>query len=204
MLLQSAQYSVLREGHMDEQDMDVFEHDDIDLDAETTPGGRSRRGADGRGAPARLRAGGRDAARDVPMPVRVFSGAVGTLPVQTREHLRQSARESVLAVQSFVDAVSAAGLMAVDRLFADPRTPQETAQPAPHRHRARGTALADVGRPPPAPPDTAQRAPGGVREGRASPARQPGYPTWVPPPVSGWGTGWSRCPPQNEFPMLTA
>jgi hypothetical protein len=114
---------------MDEQDMDVFEHDDIDLDAEATPGGKSRRA---RMDEARQRASERiDEMQHemVQFPIRIVSGAVGTLPVQTREHLRQSARESVLAVQSFVDAVSSAGLMAVDRLFADPRTPQETAQP---------------------------------------------------------------------------
>jgi hypothetical protein len=115
---------------MDEQDMDVFEHDDIDLNAaEAMPGGRSRRA---RMDEARRRASERmdEMQHEVyQFPMRVVSGAVGTLPVQTREHLRQSARESVLAVQSFVDAVSSAGLMAVDRLFADPRTPQETAQP---------------------------------------------------------------------------
>lgn len=115
---------------MDEQDMDVFEHDEeIDLDAEGMSGGRSRRARMGE---MRHRASERmdEMQREmVRFPIRIFSEAVGALPVQTREHLRQSARESVLAVQSFVDAVSSAGLTAVDRLFADPRTPQETAQP---------------------------------------------------------------------------
>ena len=113
---------------MDEQDMDVFEHDDIDLDDKTS-GRQSRRAQmdeTRRRASERMDAMQREMFQ---VPMRVFSGAVGTLPVQTREHLRQSARESVLAVQSLVDAVSSAGLMAVDRLFADPRAPQETAQP---------------------------------------------------------------------------
>jgi len=116
---------------MDEQDMDVFEHDEeIDLDAAgAMPGGRSRRAQVDE---MRHRASERmdEMQREMfQFPMRVLSGAVGTLPVQTREHLRQSARESVLAVQSFVDAVSSAGLIAVDRLSADPRTPRETAQP---------------------------------------------------------------------------
>jgi hypothetical protein len=115
---------------MDEQDMDVFEHDEeIDLDSEG-PAGRTRRRAQmdemRRRASERIDEAQRQAFQ---FPMRVLSEAVGTLPVQTREHLRQSARESVLAVQSLVDAVSSAGLMAVDRLFADPRSPQETAQP---------------------------------------------------------------------------
>jgi len=115
---------------MDEQDMDVFEHDEeIDLDAEGMAG-RARRRA--QMDEMRRRASERidEMQRQVfQFPMRILSEAVGTLPVQTREHLRQSARESVLAVQSLVDAVSSAGLMAVDRLFADPRSPQETAQP---------------------------------------------------------------------------
>jgi hypothetical protein len=109
---------------MDEQDMDVFEHD------EEMPGGARSRQA--RMDAMRQRASERmDEAQRQAMviPRKVVSGAIGALPVQTREHLRQGARESVLAVQSFVDAVSSAGLMAVDRLFADPRSPQETAQP---------------------------------------------------------------------------
>jgi hypothetical protein len=118
---------------MDEQDMDVFDHDhdhEIDLDAaEAMPGGRARQV---RMDEMRRRASERiDEAqrRALNVPVKVVSGVVGALPVQTREHLRQGAREGVLAVQSFVDAISSAGLMAVDRVFADPRTPQETAQP---------------------------------------------------------------------------
>lgn len=115
---------------MDEQDMDVFEHgEEVDLDAEEMTG-RARRRA--RMDERRRRASQRmdEMQRQVfQFPIRIFSEAVGTLPVQTREHLRLSARESVLAVQSFVDAVSSAGLTVVDRLFADPRSPQETAQP---------------------------------------------------------------------------
>jgi hypothetical protein len=113
---------------MDEQEMDVFEHDeDGAFDAEETMSRRAR-SRQARMDAMRQRASARmdEAQRQAMMIPRK---AVGVLPVQTREHLRQSARESVLAVQSFVDAVSSAGLMAVDRLFADPRSPQETAQP---------------------------------------------------------------------------
>ncbi len=117
---------------MDEQDMDVFTHDEeIDLDAEEAMVGhtharRAQMDAMRHRASERMDEAQRQA---LAIPRKVVSGAVGALPVQTREHLRQSARESVLAVQSFVDAVSSAGLMAVDRIFADPRSPQETAQP---------------------------------------------------------------------------
>src|SRR5947209_6056004 len=121
-----------RRYHMDEQDMDVFEHDEeIDLDADEAMASR-RRARKQQMDEMRRRAAARmdELQREVfGFPMRLFSEAVGALPVQTREHLRQSARESVLAVQSLVDAVSSAGLVAVDRLFADPRTPQETAQP---------------------------------------------------------------------------
>lgn len=113
---------------MDEQEMDVFEHDeDGDFDAEEAMSRRAR-SRQARMDAMRQRASARmdEAQRQAMMIPRK---AVSVLPVQTREHLRQSARESVLAVQSFVDAVSSAGLMAVDRLFADPRSPQETAQP---------------------------------------------------------------------------
>ena len=116
---------------MDEQDMDVFAHEDIDLDSEEAMPGRERahqrrREEMRRRAAARMDALQRQA---FAFPFRLFEGAVGTLPVQTREHLRQSARESVLAMQSFVDAISEASLTAVDRLFTDSRTPQETAPP---------------------------------------------------------------------------
>ncbi|MDQ2784649.1 MAG: hypothetical protein M3Y58_06570 [Chloroflexota bacterium] len=117
---------------MDEQEMDVFEHDtDSDLDAAGAMPSRARaRRAQMDDARRRASARMDEAQRQaMAVPRKVVSGAVGALPVQTREHLRQGARESVLAVQSFVDAVSSAGLMAVDRLFADPRSPQETAQP---------------------------------------------------------------------------
>lgn len=113
---------------MDEQEMDVFEHDeDMDLDAEGGVPGRTRL----RHGPIHaMRHRASERIDEVQRQAMVIPRkVVGALPVQTREHLRQSTRESVLAVQSFVDAVSSAGLMAVDRLFADPRTPQETAQP---------------------------------------------------------------------------
>lgn len=72
---------------MDEQDMDVFEHDhEIDLDAaEAMPGGRSRQA---RMDEMRRRASKRmDEAqrRALNVPVKVVSGVVGALPVQTRE-----------------------------------------------------------------------------------------------------------------------
>ncbi len=110
---------------MDEQEMDVFEHDeDGDRDAEGTMPSRRRARRDA------MRHRASERIDEVQRQAMVIPRkAVGALPVQTREHLRQGARESVLAVQSFVDAVSSAGLMAVDRLFADPRSPQETAQP---------------------------------------------------------------------------
>lgn len=117
---------------MDEQDMDVYEHgDEIDLDAaEMMPGREQARRAQMDEMRHRVSERMDEMQREVfRFPIKVFSEAVGALPVQTREHLRQSARESVLAVQSFVDAVSSAGLTTVDRLFADPRTPRETAQP---------------------------------------------------------------------------
>lgn len=111
---------------MDEQDMDVFEHDEeIDGGAAGRPGG-ARVGEMRHRASERMDEMQREILH---LPIRIISGAVGALPVQTREHMRQGARESVLAVQSFVDAVSSAGLTALDHLFADPRTPQETAQP---------------------------------------------------------------------------
>ncbi len=62
-------------------------------------------------------------------PARILNGVVGALPVQTREHLRTSSREGILAVRSLVEAVSAAALVAVDRIYADPRSEQERAQP---------------------------------------------------------------------------
>lgn len=118
---------------MDEQNMDVVEHGEpIDLDApEAMPGSdQARRRQQVEAArervAARLDGVQRQAAQ---LPLRVFTGAVGVLPVQTREHLRQSARESVLAVTSLVNAAESATLLAVDRLFADPRSAKETAQP---------------------------------------------------------------------------
>lgn len=111
---------------MDEEEMDVIEHgEEIDLDSDVARLKR-RRDEMRRRAQERMDEMQR---RVVQAPVRLFSGAVGVLPVQTREHLRLSAREGVLAVQSFFEAVGSAGVVTVDRLFADPRTPQETAQP---------------------------------------------------------------------------
>lgn len=117
---------------MDEQEMDVFEHgEEVDLDgpdamADRRRARREQMEAMRRRASARMDEVQREA---FAIPMKIVGEALGALPVQTREHLRLSARESVLAVQSFVDAIGSAGLMAVDRIFADPRTPQETAQP---------------------------------------------------------------------------
>jgi hypothetical protein len=111
---------------MDEEEMDVIDHEEeIDLDSDMARLKR-RRDEMRRRAQERMEDMQR---RVVQAPVRLFSGAVGVLPVQTREHLRLSVREGVLAVQSFFDAVGSAGVVAVDRLFADPRTAQEMAQP---------------------------------------------------------------------------
>jgi hypothetical protein len=111
---------------MDEEEMDVIDHgEEVDLESDAIAF-RRRREEMRRRARQRMDEMQRQM---VQAPVRAFSGAVGTLPVQTREHLRQSARESVFAVQSFFDAMSSAGVMLIDRLFADPRTPKETAQP---------------------------------------------------------------------------
>ncbi len=112
---------------MDEEELDVIDHgEEVDLDSDAAMARRNRREEMRRRAQERMDEMQR---RMTQAPLRMLSGAVGMLPVQTREHLRQSAREGVLAVQSFFDAVGSAGVMAVDRLFADPRSPQETAQP---------------------------------------------------------------------------
>jgi len=111
---------------MDEEEMDVIDHEEeIDLDSDVE---RLKRRRDEMRHRAQERMD-EVQRRIVQAPVRLFSSAVGVLPVQTREHLRLSVRESVLAAQSFFDAVGSAGVLAVDRLFADPRTAQETAQP---------------------------------------------------------------------------
>jgi hypothetical protein len=112
---------------MDEEELDVIDRgEEVDLDGEDASARSNRREEMRRRAQERMDEMQRQM---VQAPVRALSGAVGMLPVQTREHLRQSAREGVLAVQSFFDAIGGAGVMAIDRLFADPRTPQETAQP---------------------------------------------------------------------------
>ncbi|MCA1723783.1 MAG: hypothetical protein LC748_05960 [Thermomicrobia bacterium] len=76
---------------MDEQDMDVFEHDeDIDLDAEGAIPSRTR-ARRAQMDEARRRASERmdEAQRQaMAIPRKVVSQAVGALPVQTREHLR--------------------------------------------------------------------------------------------------------------------
>ena len=80
--------------------------------------------ADERRTPSALRRRRDEMRRQlVQAPVRVLSGVIGALPVQTREHLRTCAREGVLAVESLFDALSAAGVRLVDRIFAEPRTP---------------------------------------------------------------------------------
>lgn len=124
---------------MDEQDMDVIERvEPIDVDG---PEADPRRGQTQRGRADEvwkraetMRTQASMRAEDVQrratqVPMQIVNGLVGALPVQTREHLRQSARESVLVVTSFVDAVGSAALHAVDRLYADPRISQEKAQP---------------------------------------------------------------------------
>jgi len=123
---------------MDEQEMDVIERPEmIDLDgpeADPRRGQMPRVRVDEvweRTEAMRMRAAAQaevSARRVTQLPMQLLNGAVGALPVQTREHLRQSARESVLAVSSLVEAVSSAALIAVDRIYADPRTPRETAQ----------------------------------------------------------------------------
>ena len=112
---------------MDEEEMDVIDHgEEVDLESDSAMPGRGRREEMRRRAQERMDEMQRQMAQ---APMRMFSEAVGMLPVQTREHMRQSAREGVLAVQSFFDAIGSAGVLAIDRLFADPRSPQETAQP---------------------------------------------------------------------------
>jgi hypothetical protein len=112
---------------MDEEELDVIDNgEEVDLDSDTMMARRYSREEMRRRAKERMDEMQR---RVTQAPYRVFSGAVGVLPVQTREHLRLSVREGVLAVQSFFDAVGSTGVTVVDRLFADPRTPQETAQP---------------------------------------------------------------------------
>lgn len=109
---------------MDEQDMDVFPHSEAVMPERVRKHTRREK--------ARRRAEKRRAAfqrQAVDVPMRVISGAVGVLPVQTREHLRQSAREGVLAMQSFLDATGAAGVTLIDRIFADPRAAKENARP---------------------------------------------------------------------------
>ena len=112
---------------MDEEEMDVIDRgEEIDLDGDDAMPERARRREEmRRRAQERMDEMQRQM---VQVPMRVLTEAMGMLPVQTREHLRQSAREGVLAMQSVVDAFGSAGVMAIDRLFADPRTPKETAE----------------------------------------------------------------------------
>jgi cytochrome b6-f complex iron-sulfur subunit len=92
-----------REGDMDEAEMDVIEHGDA-VDLETEAVSLRRRGAAMR-------------RQLVQAPVRLLSGVIGTLPVQTRAHLHASAQEGMLAVQSLFDALGAAGGGLLDRIF---------------------------------------------------------------------------------------
>ncbi len=123
---------------MDEQMMDVIEHGEpIDLDGpEAQPRyGRTETRKEQIDA-ARQRASARleDAQRQaMELPLKVMTGAIGALPVQTREHLRLSARESLLAVTSFWEAVGSAGLEAVERVFADSHSATTTANAQPRR-----------------------------------------------------------------------
>lgn len=118
---------------MDEQEMDVIERaTPIDVDGpEAQPyagGAQAQRERDERQRLWQQRAG--EFERQVSdAPARILTNVVGALPVQTREHLRTSSREGILAVRSLVEAVSAAALVAVDRIYADPRSAQERAQP---------------------------------------------------------------------------
>jgi hypothetical protein len=113
---------------MDEEEMDVIDRGEkIDLDGDAAMPERARHREEmRRRAQERMDEMQRQM---VQVPMRVLTETMGILPVQTREHLRQSAREGVLAMQSVADAIGSAGVMAIDRLFADPRTPKETAQP---------------------------------------------------------------------------
>jgi nitrite reductase/ring-hydroxylating ferredoxin subunit len=99
---------------MNEEEMDVIVHaEDVDLEREAMTLRRRREEMRRR---ARER---RDEMQRqiVQAPERVLSGVIGTLPVQTREHLHASAREGVLAVQSLFDALGAAGGGLLDRIF---------------------------------------------------------------------------------------
>ena len=127
---------------MDEQEMDVIERaTPIDVDspeAQPLAGGAQsahdrerderQRMWQQRADEVRARAGAFE--RQVSdAPARILNSVVGALPIQTREHLRTSSREGILAVRSFVEAMSGAALTAVDRIYADPRSAQERAQP---------------------------------------------------------------------------
>lgn len=127
---------------MDEQEMDVIERARlIDVDGPEAQPHAHPPGKTGDSTQAERERGWRERAEQVrarsaaferqvsDAPLRIVNGLVGALPVQTREHLRQSAREGVLAVSSFVEAISSVALTAVDRLTADPRSEQEKAQP---------------------------------------------------------------------------
>ncbi len=131
---------------MDEQEMDVIERPEpIDIDG---PEADPRRGQTPRGRADEvweraeaMRARAAVQAEDVRTAGIATTDASTQwggwrVPVQTREHLRQSARESVLAITSFVDAV------AVRRCYRRPHLRRPT-HPAgdcpapPHRDRAR-------------------------------------------------------------------
>jgi hypothetical protein len=102
-----------REGNMDEEELDVIDH--------RAAVDREREAASVRRRREELRR------RVTQAPLRLSSRVVGVLPVQTREHLRLSVREGVLAVQSLVDALGSAGMRLSDRLFTEPPTPTASA-----------------------------------------------------------------------------
>jgi hypothetical protein len=108
------------EADMDEQEMDVIDHGEaVDLESAAVAL-RHRREEMRRRTQERM-----DAMRHqiVHTPERVLSGMIGRLPVQTREHLRRSAREGLLAVQSLFEAIGSSGIQLVDRLFTETQTP---------------------------------------------------------------------------------
>jgi hypothetical protein len=127
---------------MDEEDMDVIVHEEeVDLES-TAMALRRRREEMRRRARERMDEMQHQIKR---APGRVLSRMIGTLPVQTREHLRQSAREGLLAVQSLFEAINSSGIHLVDRLFTETQTP-----PAPPPVDSRDASTATSASPSPA------------------------------------------------------
>jgi hypothetical protein len=109
-----------REGDMDEEEMDVIVHEEeVDRESEAMAH-RRRREEMRRRARERMDEMQRQIVR---APGRVLSRMIGTLPVQTREHLRLSAREGLLAMESLFEAANSSGLRLIDRLFTETPTP---------------------------------------------------------------------------------